>query len=390
MRRVLLPLAALGLGVLSWYAFEGQAPEVVFDEAIGVLPPGAVVGLEASDARSGLRDVTVSIDGREVPLQGDGLTLPADLPDGEHEITVVARDRSLRANTTTVSRTVMVDGTGPRLRLAPSGQRAAQGRPLAILIAADEAVSTVSAEAFGRPVTLLRAEGFYRAVTGVSVSEASGELTVRAADALGNESVSTFPIEVEPTDFPKGGFVQLSPDKEKNQLDQELRAKDRERRAEGYATPQPEQLNAGPMLRPVSGPVSSPFGKVREYSSGVVRHHLGTDLVEPAGTPVLASADGVVSLAEESPIYGNAVVLRHGPDLSTSYNHLLRIDVQVGDRVARGDVLGQVGSTGQSTGPHLHWGMVAGGVAVAAEAWLERDLLEPTEADRAVLFAPWD
>ncbi len=390
MRRVLLPVAALGFGILSWFAFEGTAPEIAIDEPRGPLPPGSAVSFEVHDDRSGVGEVTVTVDGQEVSVDGAELTLPAGLADGPHEITIVAQDRSLRANEATVSTTVVLDGTGPRFRLAPSSAATAQGRPLPLLLTTDEVASSVSAEVFGRPVTLLKAGGLYLGVAGASVSEESGELTVRAIDALGNESVSTFPVAVEATAFPKGGFVQLSADKEKNQLDLDLRKKDRERRAEGYAVPQPEQLNRGTMLRPIDGPVSSPFGKVREYSSGVVRHHLGTDLVDPRGTPVRASAAGVVSLAEQSPIYGNAVVVRHGPDLSTSYNHLFQLDVTVGQRIARGDVVGQVGSTGQSTGPHLHWGMVAGGVAVAAEAWLERDLLEPTEADRAHLFAPWD
>jgi murein DD-endopeptidase MepM/ murein hydrolase activator NlpD len=96
---------------------------------------------------------------------------------------------------------------------------------------------------------------------------------------------------------------------------------------------------------------------------------------------VKAPAGGIVTLAEELHIYGNAVIVKHGPRVSSSYNHLSTIGVAVGDVVEAGDVVGEVGSTGQSTGPHLHWGMVVGGVAVDAEQWSDRDFDAPLPGD---------
>jgi len=73
------------------------------------------------------------------------------------------------------------------------------------------------------------------------------------------------------------------------------------------------------------------------------------------------------------------IIVKHGPEVATSYNHLSQRDVAVGDAVARGDVIGLVGSTGQSTGPHLHRGMTVGGVAVAPEQWTEQAFDAPPE-----------
>ena len=77
-------------------------------------------------------------------------------------------------------------------------------------------------------------------------------------------------------------------------------------------------------------------------------------------------------------MFGNAVIVHHGHGVTTSYNHLDRIDVEVGDDVAAGDPIGLLGSTGQSTGPHLHFSMVVGEEAVDPAQWLDGDLdLQP-------------
>ena len=355
-------------------------------------PPSATVTVHATDARLGISEVVALLDGGLQPVAGGPeiwtLQLPPGLQDGEHSLVVFARDRSWNRNEARRMVPFRSDGSPPRFRLAPSTS-AAQGRVLPILLSADEPAQDVQATAFGRPLRLDRRGDLWVGLTGAGVSEEDGELVITAEDALGNRGERRIPLPVASTDFPQGGVVTLDARRQKNQQDEALRAQDREKRQAAYAVAQDEWLVAGPALLPCEGVVSSPFGKVRRYNTGVVRHHLGTDIAVGQGTPVMAAGAGVVSLAEALPIHGNAVIVRHGPSLSTSYNHLHSIDVQVGATVARGDVVGTVGSTGQSTGPHLHWGMVAGGVAVAAETWLELDLLSPSDEDRAALEAPW-
>ena len=119
-----------------------------------------------------------------------------------------------------------------------------------------------------------------------------------------------------------------------------------------------------PLQRPVLGGVSSAFGLRRVFNGQPRSQHKGLDLRGAAGTPVLAAADGTVALAEELYFSGNVVYLDHGLGLFSMYGHLSAIDVQPGQQVRRGQALGKVGTTGRSTGPHLHLGCYALGTAV--------------------------
>tara|TARA_E500000305_G_scaffold107965_2_gene109213 strand:- start:571 stop:1272 length:702 start_codon:yes stop_codon:yes gene_type:complete len=85
------------------------------------------------------------------------------------------------------------------------------------------------------------------------------------------------------------------------------------------------------------------------------KQHNGVDLAAPRGTPVYATADGMVGVAKYWGSYGNYVQIEHGGELETRYGHLSAYTVQAGDMVSKGDLIGYVGSTGRSTGPHLHY-----------------------------------
>jgi murein DD-endopeptidase MepM/ murein hydrolase activator NlpD len=119
-----------------------------------------------------------------------------------------------------------------------------------------------------------------------------------------------------------------------------------------------------PMQRPVPGEVSSAFGLRRVFNGQPRSQHKGLDLRGAAGTPVLAMADGTVALAEELYFSGNVVYLDHGLGVFSLYAHLSAIDVRPGQQVSGGQTLGRVGSTGRVTGPHLHLGCYALGMAV--------------------------
>jgi murein DD-endopeptidase MepM/ murein hydrolase activator NlpD len=107
-------------------------------------------------------------------------------------------------------------------------------------------------------------------------------------------------------------------------------------------------------VRPLLGPVSSAFGW-RDLSVAGNRFHGGVDLVAPTGSPVVAARGGTVSFVGWAGAYGYAVYLDHEAGWQTRYAHLSRIDVRVGDRVRQGAPIAAVGSTGASTGPHLHF-----------------------------------
>ncbi len=111
-----------------------------------------------------------------------------------------------------------------------------------------------------------------------------------------------------------------------------------------------------PSLRPCQGGfISSDFGFRPDPFTGERTHHNGIDISVDAGTPVVTSADGVVAFAKRSPGFGNMVIIDHGYGFRTAYGHLNRIRVKKGERVERGQRIGDVGNSGRSTGPHLHY-----------------------------------
>ncbi|MFA9200644.1 MAG: M23 family metallopeptidase [Cypionkella sp.] len=112
------------------------------------------------------------------------------------------------------------------------------------------------------------------------------------------------------------------------------------------------------------GYASSGFGLRTHPVLGGTRAHKGIDLAAPTGTPIYATADGTVGKAEWFSSYGLFVAIDHGGELETRYAHMSRIAVAPGQRVRKGEVIGYVGSTGRSTGPHLHYEVRVAGQAV--------------------------
>ena len=126
-------------------------------------------------------------------------------------------------------------------------------------------------------------------------------------------------------------------------------------------------------VRPVEGRVSGRFGRARVYNGKPGAPHSGMDIAAPAGTPVKAPAAGIVTFAEpDLYLTGGTLLIDHGHGISSNFLHLSRIDVKPGDRVEQGQVVAAVGSTGRSTGPHLHWGMSWFDVRIDPQLVLER------------------
>lgn len=125
-----------------------------------------------------------------------------------------------------------------------------------------------------------------------------------------------------------------------------------------------------PNSPPVDGPVGSGFGIRTDPLTGRAALHTGLDFPSPTGTPVEASAGGVVAIVERHPQYGQMIEIDHGNGLRTRYAHMSKFLVKVGDIVKRGQLIGLVGSTGRSTGPHLHFEVLVDGSPQNPERFL--------------------
>ncbi len=168
-------------------------------------------------------------------------------------------------------------------------------------------------------------------------------------------------------------------------LDPEAIRVERERLQKIWDTITPAPLWQGAFTPPITEfvEISSHYGARRSVNGGPYSsYHEGTDYSAYAGTAVRAPAAGKVVLAEELAIRGGAVILDHGLGLHSGYYHLSALHVLPGQEVARGDLLGEVGTTGRSTGNHLHWDLLVGRTWVDPLTWLAGDLarwLSPPE-----------
>jgi murein DD-endopeptidase MepM/ murein hydrolase activator NlpD len=250
---------------------------------------------------------------------------------------------------------------------------ASQGTAMVITVHTTEPVK-LEGKLFGQEVRFAEEGGVYYGLVGVHVFAEPGlyELDLRAVDARGQNTAVTTGVLVEIGRF---GYERIDVSASRtNLLDPAVLARDRERFDAVRHIFTPERLWTVPFQHPCGGAsISAYFGSHRSYNSGpYTSYHSGVDFRAPVGTPVHASAAGTVVLAEPMALWGNAVVIDHGWGVLTGYGHLSTIEVQVGQQVLRGELIGKVGNTGLSTGAHLHWETWVGGNSVNGLQWLEK------------------
>lgn len=154
----------------------------------------------------------------------------------------------------------------------------------------------------------------------------------------------------------------------------------------GPGAPVEQPVISVPSRMPLSGfRMTSDYGMRTHPVLGRRKHHKGVDLAAPTGTPVYATADGMIERAEFSRSYGLVIYADHGAGLETRYAHLSKLAVAEGERVKKGDLISYVGSTGRSTGPHLHYEVRVDGVAVNPIPYMVETEIQVAAADRPEL-----
>ncbi|AKQ67403.1 peptidase, M23/M37 family [Myxococcus hansupus] len=150
-------------------------------------------------------------------------------------------------------------------------------------------------------------------------------------------------------------------------------AADRQAFAEAFAQPFASPHFTQNFAWPREDRITAPFGDRRTFNGKLSSQHFGVDIDGDPGTQVVSANDGTVVMARDNYAAGNTVLVHHGAGLYTAYFHLSRINVKAGDTVKQGQDLGQVGSTGRVTGPHLHWGVKVDGLWVDGQSLLKMD-----------------
>ena len=257
---------------------------------------------------------------------------------------------------------------GPLLQPVVSTGRVYQGGALAVSV---PGASQATASLLSRAYPLTQTPDGPRGYIGIGVGDPVGptQLSIEASDAFQGPTTLQRDIEILRTQWtvdyivlPPGGGALLDPALIQAEEDL-LRAT-----YGGYTSRQWEE----PWITPLDAPISGYFGEQRSFNGGPVGgHHGGTDFAAAEGTPVQAVNHGTVVVARELVIRGNMVIVDHGTGIYSGYAHLSSIHVAEGQSVSKGDVIGGVGTTGLSTGPHLHWEQTVGGILVDGLRWLD-------------------
>ncbi|MDR7481733.1 MAG: M23 family metallopeptidase [Armatimonadota bacterium] len=260
---------------------------------------------------------------------------------------------------------------GGRPRLVLSAVTLVQGQVLRVRVL-DGGSIPPALEVGGRRVPMHRRGDAYQAFVGTSPLMPPGVLVVRVRLQRSGQTTLVGTVRVRAGTFGVRR-LQVPP----QLLDPALVAEERRKIAQATAHPLPTPQWDGPFRLPVDGPVVSNYGVRSVYNEVPAGYHLGVDFRVDEGTPVMAAQRGLVTLAEPLPLGGQTVVVDHGAGVFTTYLHLSAIATAAGRWVRAGDRVGKVGSTGLSTGPHLHWGVRVHGVLVDPLQWTGSPIVAP-------------
>ena len=253
----------------------------------------------------------------------------------------------------------------PRLELVSSQVR--QGDVLIVRVLGSSGPATVSLGQIVAPAVCDAGE--LRSLVPISSISEPGNYTIQA-NLGGDVAPAEVAFSVTPVDYPFERLY-LSPEVQSLLTPEDIQA-ERALLESIFGAFTTERRWDGPFIIPASGPPTSPFGERRVYGdSGLYDYHGGHDVAAPTGTPVFASQKGTVAWAGPLKIRGNTVIIDHGRGVFSAYLHLSEINVNVGDQLETGDLLGAVGNTGLSTGPHLHWEIRVLNVPVDPLPWTQ-------------------
>lgn len=439
---VLLLLLLLGAaGAALWIRAEGTPPQVLAPEAVLLGSGGATLALEIADPGSGLRELSVSLasgpdeqllleqaypgnllsggvrmqQNAEIAL--DAATMPRK--PREKQLRIRVRDWSWRGwlsgNQTSLEIPLTVDLEAPRVTVETGLTYVKQGGAGAVTYTVSEATARDGVQVGehfydGYPHPDGR-QGHRVALFAVP-SDASEDVEIRvvAEDAAGNAARARWPVVVKPRVMPEGNVslgqsflhtvvprliddVGDDPAAAFDRVNTELRARNEAKIRELLAAePESEPHFGDQLLQLANSAVTSRFAERRTYfvdgravSKAV---HYGYDLAATAASHITAAAAGRVVYADDLGIYGNCVILDHGLGLATLYGHLSRIDVQAGDRVEQGDVLGLSGSTGLAGGDHLHFAVLVGDTYVDPLEWWDAKWVKTNVTPRLATSGP--
>lgn len=404
-------LLIVGAGVGYFFLRDSQAPGMTLSPDSGAISAKKPPMLTVQDDKAGLKNLVVSVsqDGKatelfnktfergikqqELPLALEKLALK----NGPLQINVSTSDFATLANRTEQSFTLEYDTKPPVISVLTTAHNVYEGGAGLVMFRVSEAVQRAGVQVSDRFFpAYLQDNGVYACLFAWPHTTERSAFTPRVVveDLAGNQRTGGFyyqPIPRPPTvdqisvsqaflDNKMPDFQQYFPEiTDPLQLflrvNGELRAKNVARLNELATKTADRPLWEGAFLRLPNAAPRAAFNDKRDYifNGQKVDHqtHLGLDLASLAASPVPASNNGTVVLAEDFGIYGLCVIIDHGLGLQSLYSHLSSIDVNVGDQITKGQILGRTGATGMAGGDHLHYGIVLAGIEINPREWLD-------------------
>lgn len=410
---IIIIAGIIGTGAYLLYK-DTTAPQAVLTPEKGFVTYKTPINVNISDTQSGLKAVKIVLTQGKKKLTLTEKTLPKgsfdynedilikkkQIKQGEFEIAVWAVDTSLAGfgsgNAVIARGNYTLDTVAPKIAVQTSTHNLNQGGCALVLYKINEEPSKTGIEVgedffpgYKQP------DGSYACLFAMPYYADGKEFNpvLIAEDAAKNKRISTFWYHANAKKY-KHDRINISTRFLKTKMPQfesefpgipsqvalflkvnrELRVKNRAELHRVAKETSPTFLFEGKFLRLPNAATRAGFGDKRSYYHAGKKidnqTHLGIDLASTRNAPVPAANNGrVVLAADDFGIYGNAVILDHGLGLQTLYSHLSQIDVEPGDMVARGQVIGKTGATGMAGGDHLHYGVICSGIPVNPVEW---------------------
>jgi murein DD-endopeptidase MepM/ murein hydrolase activator NlpD len=208
-----------------------------------------------------------------------------------------------------------------------------------------------------KKILVVERDGKWQGVVGLSLKTLPGDYIVSYTTGKKGKYNSEVVIKVQPKTYPEQRLKMklkkyVSPNKE-----QLARIKKEKRHMGKLFKIWRETDVAIDLGWPVEGPVSSPFGLKRFFNDQPRNPHSGLDIAAPTGTDIVLPTNGIIIDTGNYYFNGNTVFVDHGQGMISMFNHMSKITAKTGDKLKRGDKIGEVGKTGRVTGPHLHWSL---------------------------------
>jgi len=374
--------ATVGMAIASFFKDDTPPQIVLFSPTEAQVCKGEItLDFGVGDNRSKIKSVVVTIDGENFPVDKpeDGFghyrrfNLQLDttkLAEGAHSLVISSINDEGEGLESSLAINFIVDNIVIHLHLSTDKTAVKPGNTLYALLESNEPCEVMEAYLGDEQVYFYPQGNNWESLMPVRLSKEPGEqeLSIKVKRIDGEEETLTQKVSIILADYEKE-YIEIDASLAGASIPEWILADEQKKVDTVIFTRSSEQLWKEPFIVPVEGKLTSSFGTYRKYSYGAEARHLGVDIAAPEGTPIKACADGVVAFAEKLSLHGNCVIIDHGRGLHSLYHHLSKILITVDQPVKQGDIIGEVGSTGMATGPHLHWQVCIGQWVVDPFEW---------------------